>query len=438
MWGCVRYWKDDSERMKVILLGLSHHTAPVEVRERAAVPESTIGEALAALRQESGADEALILSTCNRVEVVASMPAGSSEESLSKFLARQRGLDPAWLEPYLYRYDDAKAIRHIFRVAASLDSMVVGEPQVLGQMKAAYAAARQCGALGGFLDTVLSRAFAVAKRVRSETDIGRSAVSVSYAAVELARQIFGQLAGKKVLLIGAGKMSELAARHLQRAGCSTVYVTNRTRARADALAEQISGTVIEYESYGARLHEMDIVLTSSAVSGPLLTQQQMVKVLEKRRHRPIFLIDIAVPRNIDPGVNDLEGAFLYDIDDLGQAVEQNRKARAREAEQAEQMIELEVGRLIDRLKAREVGPLIAGLHSQLEQIAQAELDRFRSKFGELSPSQEEALMGYTRSLLNKIAHVPAVELRRAAAREGGDAEISLIRRLFRMEGTDRE
>jgi len=183
---------------------------------------------------------------------------------------------------------------------------------------------------------------------------------------------------------------------------------------------------------------MDIVLTSAAASGPLLTQQQMAKGLEKRRHRPIFLIDIAVPRNIDPGVNDLEGAFLYDIDDLGQAVEQNRKARAREAEQAEQMIELEVGRLIDRLKAREVGPLIAGLHSQLEQTAQAELDRFRSKFGELSPSQEEALMGYTRSLLNKIAHVPAVELRRAAAREGGDAEISLIRRLFRMEGTDRE
>lgn len=217
-----------------------------------------------------------------------------------------------------------------------------------------------------------------------------------------------------------------------------VFVTNRTRARADELAEQISGTVLDYESYTSRLSEMDIVLTSSGASGHLLTRAQMAKVLEKRRHRPVFLIDIAVPRNIDPAVNDLEGAFLYDIDDLGQAVEQNRKARAHEAEQAEQMIEAEVNRLVERLKAREVGPLIVGLHEQLEQTAKLEIERFRSKMGELSPAQEEALMGYTRSLLNKIAHAPTIELRRAASREGGDAEIALIRRLFRMEGTEQE
>ena len=422
--------------MKVFLIGLSHHTAPVEVRERAAIPDSSLGEALDTLRRESGAEEALILSTCNRVELTAAMPEGSDDRALAGFLAAHRGLSLEWLDPYLYRYEDERAIRHLFRVAASLDSMVLGEPQVLGQLKAAYTAARECGALGGFLDTVLTRAFAVAKRVRSETEIGRSAVSVSYAAVELARQIFGQLCEKRVLLVGAGKMSELAARHFQRAGCSQVFVTNRTRARADELAEQIAGTVLDYASYGSRLHEMDIVLTSSGASEHLLTRDQMAKVLEKRRHRPVFLIDIAVPRNIDPKVNELEGAFLYDIDDLGRAIDENRKAREREAGQAEQLIEAEVVRLIERLKAREVGPLIAGLHEQLEHLAKAEMERFRTKLGSLTPVQEEALMGYTRSLLNKIAHAPVVELKRAAARTEGDAEISLIRRLFRIGGTD--
>ncbi|MBA3973143.1 MAG: glutamyl-tRNA reductase [Candidatus Solibacter sp.] len=423
--------------MKVSLIGLSHHTAPVEVRERVAIQESGLGEALEAFKRASGAEETLILSTCNRVELTAALPEGADAGAMARFLAEVRGLSPEWLEPFLYRYEDEKAIRHLFRVAASLDSMVLGEPQVLGQLKAAYAAAREQGTLGGFLDTVLTRAFAVAKRVRSETDIGRSAVSVSYAAVELAKQIFGHLSEKKVLLVGAGKMSELAARHLQRAGCEKVFVTNRTRGRADDLAEQISATVLDYEAYLSRLHEMDIVLTSSGASGHLLTRDQMAKVLDRRRHRPVFLIDIAVPRNIDPKVNELEGAFLYDIDDLGRAVDENRKARAREAEQAEEMIEAEVGRLLERLRAREVGPLISGLHEQLDQMARAELERFKSKLGPLSPAQEEALTSYTRSLLNKIAHGPVVELRRAAGRPDGDAEISLIRRIFRMEGGGR-
>jgi glutamyl-tRNA reductase len=423
--------------MKVSLIGLSHHTAPVEVRERVAIQEPELGEALEGLKRACGAEETLILSTCNRVELTAALPEGADAGTIARFLADKRGLSAEWLEPYLYKYEDEKAIRHLFRVASSLDSMVLGEPQVLGQLKAAYAAARERGTLGGFLDTVLSRAFAVAKRVRSETDIGRSAVSVSYAAVELARQIFGNLNQKKVLLVGAGKMSELAARHLQRAGCEQVFVTNRTRSRADDLAEQISGTVLDYEGFAARLHEMDIVLTSSGASEHILTRSQMAKVLEKRRFRPVFLIDIAVPRNIDPKVNELEGAFLYDIDDLGRAVEENRKARAREAEQAEEMIEAEVARLFERLKAREVGPLISGLHEQLDQIAKSELERFKGKIGPLSPVQEEALASYTRSLLNKIAHGPVVELRRAAGRNDGDREISLIRRIFRMEGGDR-
>jgi glutamyl-tRNA reductase len=215
-----------------------------------------------------------------------------------------------------------------------------------------------------------------------------------------------------------------------------VFVTNRTRSRADELAEQISGSVLDYENFTSRLHEMDIVLTSSGASQYVLTRQQMASVLDRRRHRPVFLIDIAVPRNIDPQVNELEGAFLYDIDDLGRAVDENRKARAREAEQAEQMIEAEVSRLLERLKAREVGPIISGLHDHLDHLAQAEMEKFRSKLGPLSPAQEEALQSYTRSLMNKIAHAPVVELRKAAAKPDGDAEITLIRRIFRIEGTE--
>jgi glutamyl-tRNA reductase len=418
--------------MKVILTGLSHHTAPVEVRERVAFPENLLAEALEELRRSAPAEEALILSTCNRVEIAATCEDEAAAGRVVAFLARRHALDAVWLERYLYHYEDDKAIRHIFRVAASLDSMVLGEPQILGQLKAAYAAARESGALHGFLDAVLTRAFSVAKKVRSETEIGRSAVSISYAAVELARQIFGHLGDKRVLLIGAGKMGDLAARHLQRAGCREILVTNRTRSHADEVADQMGGSVVDYESFRERLHEMDIVLTSSGATGFLLTRDQMRRVLDRRRNRPMFVIDIAVPRNVDPAVNDLEHVFLYDIDDLGRAVEANRRARTREAEQAEQIIDAEIGRLMDRLRAREVTPVIVSLQQQLDSLAKAELERHRGRLNSLTTQQEEALASYTRALLNKIAHAPLVELRRAAARPDGEHDISLIRRLFRL------
>lgn len=420
--------------MKVFLTGLSHHTAPIDVRERVAFADSGIADALDSLRHCDGVREALILSTCNRVEVAVSAEDSATPDEVVRFLALSHGLEPTFLESYLYRYEDRDAIRHLFRVAASLDSMVVGEPQILGQLKAAYSFARERGAVNGFLDSVLTAAFSVAKRVRSETGIARSAVSISSAAVDLARQIFGNLSGKRVLLIGAGKMSELAARHLHAAGCGTICVTNRTHSRAVDMAELVDGHVIDYGEYESRLHEMDIVITSSGANGYILQKAAMKRVLDRRRNRPMFLIDIAVPRNVDPQVNELENVFLYDIDDLGHTVEQNRKAREKEAEQAEEIIAIEIERLMERMKAREVAPTIVGIQQQLEEIGRAEFERMRARFGELTPQQEEALQAYTRGLLNKVAHGPIVEVRRAASQADGDRVIHLVRRIFRLDG----
>ncbi len=419
--------------MKVFLTGLSYKTAPVEVRERLAFADAVLPEALDQMRACPGVEEVMILSTCNRVEIAVSTSNETAAQQILEFFALNRGLDSNWLQPYLYSLEDREAIRHLFRVAASLDSMVLGEPQILGQLKTAYAAAKDRGAVNGFLDTVLTRAFTVAKRVRSETDIGRSAVSVSYAAIELAKQIFGDLRSKTILLVGAGKMSELAARHLHRAGCARILVTNRTRSRADEMAALVEGQAIDYEAFPARLPEMDIIITSSGAPEYLLRKDDMRLVLKKRQNRPVFLIDIAVPRNIDPAVDELENIYLYDIDDLGREVESNRKARQKEAEQAEQIIEEEIERLFARMRAREVAPVIVSLQSHLDELGRAELERVRGKLGALTPQQEEALAAYTRGLLNKIAHGPLTEIRRAATQPEGDRILTVIRRMFRLE-----
>jgi len=421
--------------MKVVLTGLSFRTAPLDVREKLAFAESALGAALDALKGHPGVEEAVILSTCNRVEIAVAVGDEADSGVVANFVASHHQLDRGFLDRYLYTFQDREAIRHLFRVAASLDSMVLGEPQILGQLKAAYAAAKERGAVTGFLDSVMTRAFSVAKRVRSETEIGRNAVSVSFAAVELARQIFGELETKKVLLVGAGKMSELAARHLRRAGCTRIFVTNRTRARAEEMASLVGGEVVEYESFRGRLQEMDIVLTSSGSPEYLLKKEEMKQVLKKRQNRPIFLIDIAVPRNVEPSVNEVENIYLYDIDDLGREVEQNRKARQKEAEQAEQIIEDEIQRLIERMRIREVAPTIVSLQQHLDDLGKAELERVRAKLGPLTAQQEEAIAAYTRGLLNKIAHGPVTELRHAAARPEGDRVIALIRRIFRLENS---
>ncbi len=420
--------------MKLLITGLNHRTAPVEVRERLAFDAGSLPGALRDLTARPGVSEGLILSTCNRVEVAVAAENGADPQSaVEEFLAENRRVERAWLAPYLYRYQDQEAIRHLFRVAASLDSMVVGEPQILGQLKAAYAAAKAQGAVSGWLEAILMRAFSVAKRVRAQTGIGENPVSVSSAAVELAREIFGSLAERRVMVIGAGKMSELAARHLRRSGVARIYVTNRTRERARAMAELFEGVLVEYDRFLSVLPEVDILITSSGAPFYLLRKDQMRRVLEARRHRPMFLIDIAVPRNIEPAVNELDNVFLYDIDDLQRVVEANLGERRSRARQAERIIAEEIERTLAGLKARELAPTIVEIQEQLEQIRRAELARHRSRLGRLTAEQEEALEALTRGILNKVAHGPIAELRRQAGRPGGWEVIETIRRAFRLD-----
>jgi glutamyl-tRNA reductase len=419
--------------MRLIVTGLNHRTAPVEVRERLVFEDAALPEALGTLKRRPGLLEGMILSTCNRVEItVAADEQAGAGEAVEHFIAESRSVEHAWISPYLYRHDGTDAIRHIFRVAASLDSMVVGEPQILGQMKTAYSRAKECGAVSGFLDLVLTRAFNVAKRVRSETDIGQSAVSISYAAIELAREIFGSLAGKRVLLAGAGKMAESAARHLRRAGVSEIVVTNRTRSRADAMAEEFHGRAIDYDGFSATLPDVDILIASSAAPHYILTRDQVRDVIGRRRNRPMFLIDIAVPRNIEPAVNELDNVFLYDIDDLGRVVEANLKGRIAVAVEAEDIIREEVERMVLRLKSRDATPLIVSLQEQLAALAANEIERNRAKLGQLSPQQEEAVQLIARGIVNKVAHGPITELRKQAGEESGAHLVNVIRKLFRL------
>ncbi len=420
--------------MKLLLTGLNHRTAPVEVRERIAFEERALPAALASLRQCPGLLEGMILSTCNRVEIAATLDDDAdSGGAVETFLAESRSVERSWMTPYLYRYDGSDAIRHLFRVASSLDSMVVGEPQILGQLKSAYAMAKECGAMNGFLDLVMTRAFNVAKRVRSETDIGESAVSISYAAVELARDIFGSLEGKRVLVIGAGKMAESALRHLRRAGVSEILIANRTRARAQPLAEEFNGRIIDYENLTDALPDVDILLASSAAPHYILTRDQMRTVIGRRKNRPMFLIDIAVPRNIEPEVNKLDNVFLYDIDDLDKTVQANIEGRNATALEAEEIIREEVERMMQRLKTREIAPTIVSLQEQLESVRMNEIERMRARLGTMTAQQEEAIDAITRGIINKIAHGPITELRRTASHPDHAHLSDLIRRLFRLE-----
>jgi glutamyl-tRNA reductase len=427
--------------MRLALAGINHRTAPVQVREKVAFRTEDVPAALLHM-QARGAKEALILSTCNRVEVTAALADGMSTETLVEaILSGRDGLTLEAVRPYVYFFEETEAIRHLFRVASSLDSMIVGEPQILGQLKQAYAQARDQGAIGSILHAVLTRAFSVAKRIRSETEIGQSAVSVGYAAVELAREIFGSLKTKRVLIIGAGKMSEAAARHLFRAGATDILITNRTQERADELSQLFRGEVIPYDSFPDRLAEVDIVIASSSAPGYVLLPDTVHRAIEARRNEPMFLIDIAVPRNIEPGVNKVEHAFLYDIDDLQRLAERNLQTRQQVAEQAEIIVADEVTRLQARLRQRDVAPTILSLQAQLEAVRAEVLERYRPHLGALTLDQEEALEALTRTIINKIAHGPISEIRRhAASQKSGDniregELITAVRRMFRLRNS---
>ena len=417
--------------MSFHLIGVNHNTAPVEVRERLALPESRLPEVCKSLCQREGIEEGMILSTCNRVELLVRRRDGV--DSLRNFVCEYFHLNPAEYERYFYDYREEEAVRHIFRVTSSLDSMVVGEPQILGQVKEAYAVARAVGAINSQLDSLLTRAFAVAKRVRSETAVGSSAVSVASVAVELAKKIFGSLNGKHVYLVGAGKMSELAARHLIAHGAASIFVANRTYDRAVQLAKKFHGQAIMFEQLYDTCDKADIVITSTGAPHAIFRREHGELFLSRRRNRPMFFIDIAVPRDVDPGLNKLDGIFVYDIDDLQQAVTSHVADRRKEAERAEAIVALEVQRFQARLQTLDVVPTIVSLQDHLETIRQAEIDRVRGRLGSLSPDQELAVDALTRGIINKIMHTPISTLKTAARESEATTVIDLVRRLFNLQ-----
>ncbi len=410
--------------MTLALIGVNHKTAPIELRERIAISREELPETTRSLAAVPGVAECMIVSTCNRVEIVAALEGEGTD--LATFLHRHFGLDPAVLAPHIYQHRDQDAVRHLFRVAASLDSMVVGEPQILGQVKEAFAVARASGTVGGHLEHLLQSAFAAAKRVRSETEIGSNSVSIASVAVELARKIFGSLQGRTVFLVGAGKMSELAARHLVQQGAGAILVTNRTIERARQLADPFKGRVIPFEQLYEVASEADIVISSTGAPHPIFHREHCQAFMHRRRNRPMFFIDIAVPRDVDPAVNQLEGIFVYDIDDLQQVAAAHMAERGRHAGDAEALIAAEVARFHERQRAVNVAPAIVTLQRQAEEIRQGELRRMQAKLGSLNAEQAAAVEALTRGLVNKFLHPPMQALKQAARENDFGAGGSLV------------
>ncbi len=411
---------------QLVLLGINHTTAPVEIRERIAIPAGRLADATRTLLHQPGIHEGLILSTCNRVELLTVQDendAGSSQRpDLPRFLHEYFALPIATLTPHLYELREREAVRHLFRVASSLDSMVVGEPQILGQVKDAYTTAREVGAVQSNLEALLQRTFTVAKKVRSETQIGSSSVSIASVAVDLARKIFGALTGKTILLVGAGKMSELAARHLIQQGAASILVANRTEARAAALADAlrtpaIQTEVITFDQLYGQADRADIVITSTGAPQKLFGRSHGQHFLQRRRNRPMFFIDIAVPRDVDPRMNEVEGCFVYDIDDLQQVALSNLADRSREAAAAETIITSEVARYEQRQQSRNAVPAILALQHSAETIRQAELARSAAKLGDLTPAQAAAVEALTRALTAKLLHPQLIALRKSITTE---------------------
>jgi glutamyl-tRNA reductase len=418
--------------MQFALVGLSHKTAPIEVRERLAFNGDAVRAALSALVQKDSISEAMILSTCNRVEVVAE---GSDDRLIRDFICDYHQISRDDVSKHLYSFKNNDAIRHVFRVTSSLDSMMVGEPQILGQVKEAYRMATDAGAIGMHLSALMSRAFAVAKKVRSETGISQAAVSISYAAVELAKKIFGTLAGKTVMIIGASKMGELSAKHLKRAGISSVLVTNRTFDRAVELAKVFEGAAVPFEHFTDHMDRADIVISSTGAPHFIITKAMAEQLIHRRRNKPVFFIDIAVPRDIDPAVNEIDNAFLYDIDDLQQVIDSNLKDRMKEAHRAEQIIDLEVQAFCSKMQSREVVPTIVQLRDTLERLRRDEIERNRKLLKELSPEQQVAIDQITVSLVNKILHHPISQLKEAAHDPQGPDFIDIVRRIFNVKSS---
>jgi len=398
--------------MILVIIGVNHKTAPIELREQIAVSRDALPETTRALASVTGVTECMILSTCNRVEIVAFVE--HERVDLAAFLHQHFHLEPALLAPHIYEHRDQDAVLHLFRVAASLDSMVVGEPQILGQVKEAFSVARESGTVASHLEHLLQSVFAAAKKVRTETEIGSNSVSIASVAVELARKIFGSLSGRTVFLVGAGKMSELAARHLVQQGADTILVTNRTQDRAEKIADRFHGRVVPFDQLYEAASQADIVITSTGAPRPLFRREHGQALLHRRRNKPMFFIDIAVPRDVEPAMNKLEGIFVYDIDDLQAVTAAHLAQRSQHADQAEALIAREVERYEQRLRTVNISPAIVALQHQAEEIRQAELRRMNARLDALTPEQAAAVEALTHGLVNKFLHLPMQALKQAA------------------------
>jgi glutamyl-tRNA reductase len=422
---------------EILIVGLNHRTASLAVREQVAFADERLDDANRRLVGLQSIDEAAIVCTCNRVEIVAcSRPDLPTTMEIVEFLCRAEGVaEPVQIEPYLYTLKNREAVRHLFRVASSLDSMVVGEPQILGQLKEFYARAAGVGATGAILHRFFHKAFSVAKRVRTETGIAGRAVSISSAAVELASRIFDHLGDKTAMLIGAGKMGELAARHLLSHGVGRMIVTNRTFDRAVELAREFRATPVPFESFSQYLQLADIIIGSTAASEFVLTEQGITDALRERKNRPMFCIDMSVPRNFDPRINQLDNVYLYDVDDLSQVTEDNLDGRAREAEKAEHLVAAEVEGFWRWLERLEVVPTIVALREKVEAIRRGELEKTLGMLKDLSPKEREALDSLTAAIVNKILHTPIARLKQQDQRSEAFF-IDAARRLFDLEGSE--
>ncbi|MEI8173597.1 MAG: glutamyl-tRNA reductase [Deltaproteobacteria bacterium] len=422
--------------MNIILIGMNHKTAPLEIRERLSIACGDDINPLKEIMKIPQIREVMYLATCNRVEVFAhALDTEVSVERLKEFIFNHGNLSAEEMTRCLYVYFDQDAVRHLFRVASSIDSLVMGEPQILGQVKDAYRRSVEHNATGIILNKIIHHAFRTAKRVRTETGIAGNAVSVSFAAVELAKKIFGNLKGKTILLVGAGEMSELAARHLIGNGVDHILIANRTYARAVKMAEDFHGTAIEFELLPEKLRDVDIVITSTGAPGYVITVPIIEAALRRRKNRLLFLIDIAVPRDIDPAAGDIDNVYLYNIDNLQDIVDENMKNRRNEGEKAEAVIEEEVAKYLEWYNALEVVPTIVSLRQKLEAIVKGELARSGSWLQNLTEEEQKYIEILAGSIINKILHDPITGLKEESQDQSALPYIAAVRRLFGLDNT---
>ncbi|HPR62619.1 MAG TPA: glutamyl-tRNA reductase [Thermoanaerobaculia bacterium] len=414
---------------EILLVGLNHRTAPVEVREKAAYSKEILPAVLERVYNLEDVSSCVILSTCNRTEFVLHADP-VLDRDIRSLLAENLAMDPAVLQPMIYTYRQDKAVKHLFRVASALDSMVLGEPQILGQVKEAFQISFDLGQTDTLLNVLFQKAFHLAKKIRSDTGIGESAVSVSFAAVEIARKIFGSLAGKTCMVIGAGEMCELAALHLKENGVETIMVLNRTLSRAEDLAGKFGGTAHGLEDLSRLLPLADVVITSTGSQLPILTRDMLAITQRERKHAAQLIVDIAVPRDVEEEASRVDQIYLYDIDDLQHVVEENRKEREKRAEEAEKLVSAAVDTFMNRLGEFSIAPAIQELRQKMESVREDELSRCLKAMGEISEDQRQTLERFSNALLNKFLHQPIVQMKDFS---GEEHAIQLIRRIFGLK-----